>query len=71
ASPLPAVAAGSGEALGTALAAAVPEVPDTVDLRALREEPVPVKALTLMRLSPGGSGDRWARLPNPLAGQGF
>uniref|UniRef100_UPI000D1B3C4E IucA/IucC family protein n=1 Tax=Streptomyces bobili TaxID=67280 RepID=UPI000D1B3C4E len=66
-----AATAGSGEALGTALAAAVPRVPDTVDLRALREEPVPVKALTLMRLSPGGSGDRWAELPNPLVGQGF
>ncbi|MDX3529145.1 IucA/IucC family protein [Streptomyces sp. ID05-39B] len=66
-----AATAGSGEALGTALAAAVPQAPDTVDLRALREEPVPVKALTLMRLSPGGSGDRWAELPNPLAGRGF
>ncbi|MEV5491270.1 IucA/IucC family siderophore biosynthesis protein [Streptomyces bobili] len=66
-----AATAGSGEALGTALAAAVPRVPDTVDLRALREEPVPVKALTLMRLSPGGAGDRWAELPNPLVGQGF
>ncbi|MFD5252563.1 IucA/IucC family protein [Streptomyces bobili] len=66
-----AATAGSGEALGTALAAAVSRVPDTVDLRALCEEPVPVKALTLMRLSPGGSGDRWAELPNPLVGQGF
>ncbi|MFF8192636.1 IucA/IucC family protein [Streptomyces bobili] len=66
-----AATAGSGEALGTALAAAVPRVPDTVDLRALREEPVPVKALTLMRLSPGGSGDRWAELANPLVSRGF
>ncbi|USQ84208.1 IucA/IucC family siderophore biosynthesis protein [Streptomyces phaeoluteigriseus] len=66
-----AATAGSGEALGTALAAAVPEVPDTGDLRALRGEPVPVKALTLMRLSPGGSGDRWARLPNPLVTRAF
>ncbi|MGX1273153.1 IucA/IucC family protein [Streptomyces phaeoluteigriseus] len=66
-----AATAGSGEALGTALAAAVREVPDSGDLRALREEPVPVKALTLMRLSPGVPGDRWARLPNPLVTQGF
>ncbi|MEV6615769.1 IucA/IucC family protein [Streptomyces sp. NPDC051051] len=62
---------GGGEALGTALAAAVAQVPDTADLRALREEPVPVKALTLMRLSPDVSGDQWARLPNPLAGHEF
>ncbi|MEU8650534.1 IucA/IucC family protein [Streptomyces sp. NPDC048737] len=62
---------GSGEALGAALAAAVPQVPDTVDLRALCEESVPVKALTLMRLSPDVSGDQWARLPNPLAGHEF
>ncbi|MGV9555659.1 IucA/IucC family protein [Streptomyces sp. NPDC003522] len=66
-----AAAVGGGEALGAALAAAVAEVPDTPDLRALREEPVPVKALTLMRLSPEVSGDRWARLPNPLAGHAF
>ncbi|MET9501921.1 IucA/IucC family protein [Streptomyces sp. NPDC006622] len=69
-----AATAGSGQALGTALAAAVADVPDTGatgDLRALREEPVPVKALTLMRLSPGVSGDRWARLPNPLVDMGF
>ncbi|MCF4141057.1 IucA/IucC family siderophore biosynthesis protein [Streptomyces sp. Tue 6430] len=62
---------GGGEALGAALAAAVPGLPDTADLRALREEPVPVKALTLMRLSPDVPGDRWARLPNPLAGHAF
>lgn len=62
---------GGGEALGAALAAAVAQVPDTADLRALREEPVPVKALTLMRLSPDVSGDQWARLPNPLAGHEF
>ncbi|MEU0118604.1 IucA/IucC family protein [Streptomyces bobili] len=66
-----AATAGSGEALGAALAAAVPQVPDTVDLPALREEPVPVKALTLMRLSPGGLGDRWAELANPLATRVF
>ena len=33
---------------------------------ALLDEPIPAKALTLMRLSPGAAGDRWADLPNPL-----
>ncbi|MFJ6727164.1 IucA/IucC family protein [Streptomyces sp. NPDC091281] len=66
-----AATAGNREALRAALAAAVPDLPETADLRALREEPLPVKALTLMRLSPGGSGDRWALLPNPLAGEEF
>ncbi|OLZ67543.1 iron transporter [Streptomyces sp. IMTB 2501] len=58
--------AGSGPALGAALSAAVPDLPDTPDLRALRQGPLPVKALTLMRLSPGMPGDQWASLPNPL-----
>ncbi|CAM5526640.1 IucA/IucC family protein [Streptomyces aurantiogriseus] len=58
--------AGSGEALGAALEAAVREVPRTADLTALCEEPLPVKALTLMRLSPGVAGDQWAELPGPL-----
>jgi hypothetical protein len=61
--------AGSREVLGAALAAAVREVPRTADLAALREEPLPVKALTLMRLSPGVAGDQWAELPNPLRRQ--
>ncbi|MFE9452393.1 IucA/IucC family protein [Streptomyces sp. NPDC006739] len=58
--------AGSGPALGAALAAAVPDLPATADLAALRERPLPTKALTLMRLSPGPPGDQWASLPNPL-----
>ncbi|MFF0965547.1 IucA/IucC family protein [Streptomyces sp. NPDC003703] len=60
-------AAGSGPALGAALEAALPDLPRTADVRALREEPLPVKALTLMRLSPGRSGDIWTELPRPGA----
>ncbi|MCX4765905.1 IucA/IucC family siderophore biosynthesis protein [Streptomyces sp. NBC_01275] len=58
--------AGSREALRAALEAAVRELPRTPDLVALCESPLPVKALTLMRLSPGVAGDQWAGLPNPL-----
>ncbi|MCC5473610.1 IucA/IucC family protein [Streptomyces barringtoniae] len=58
--------AGSGPALGAALSAAVPGLPDTPDLRGLREGPLPAKALTLMRLSPQTPGDQWTSLPNPL-----
>ncbi|MFF8593347.1 IucA/IucC family protein [Streptomyces sp. NPDC015220] len=58
--------AGSGAALRAALEAAVRDLPRTPDTRALREEPLPAKALTLMRLSPGTSGDQWTVLPNPL-----
>ncbi|MFJ4752484.1 IucA/IucC family protein [Streptomyces sp. NPDC088763] len=58
--------AGSGAALRAALAAAVPDLPATGDLAALREEELPTKALTLMRLSPGVAGDQWTALPNPL-----
>ncbi|MEU2924476.1 IucA/IucC family protein [Streptomyces sp. NPDC007251] len=58
--------AGSGPALGAALAAAVPDLPDTPDLRALLQGPLPAKALTLMRLSPRTPGDQWTSLPNPL-----
>lgn len=58
--------AGSGTALRAALETAVPDLPRTPDLRALLEEPLPAKALTLMRLSPGVPGDQWAGLPNPL-----
>ncbi|OIK25166.1 IucA/IucC family protein [Streptomyces malaysiense] len=57
--------AGSGPALGAALAAAVPDLADTSDLTVLRRGPVPAKALTLMRLSPGTPGDRWTALPHP------
>ncbi|MFI1422706.1 IucA/IucC family protein [Streptomyces sp. NPDC020731] len=58
--------AGSGPALRTALESAVPHLPRTRDLTALLDEPLPAKALTLMRLSPRTAGDQWAELPNPL-----
>ena len=58
--------AGSGAALRGALEAAVRDLPRTPDLAALCAEPLPTKALTLMRLSPGTPGDQWAELPNPL-----
>jgi siderophore synthetase component len=61
-----AAVAGSAQALGAALESAVRELPDTPDRAALTSEPLPVKALTLMRLSPGARGDQWAELPNPL-----
>ncbi|MFL4907925.1 IucA/IucC family protein [Streptomyces sp. MMS24-I2-30] len=61
-----AAVAGSGEALRAALAAALPDLPRTADLAALREGPLPAKALTLMRLSPRTPGDQWAALPNPF-----
>ncbi|MDQ0958238.1 hypothetical protein QFZ66_002116 [Streptomyces sp. B4I13] len=61
--------AGSGRALGAALESAVRDLPRTPDLVALCEEPLPAKALTLMRLSPGTPGDQWAELPNPLRWQ--
>ncbi|MGP4051880.1 IucA/IucC family protein [Streptomyces sp. 2A115] len=62
-----AATSGSGPALREALSTAVRELPRTADLAALLEEPLPAKALTLMRLSPERPGDIWARLPNPLA----
>lgn len=58
--------AGSGQALGAALETAVRDLPRTPDLAALCADPLPTKALTLMRLSPQTSGDQWAELPNPL-----
>ncbi|MEU6087218.1 IucA/IucC family protein [Streptomyces sp. NPDC047085] len=58
--------AGSGPALGAALRAALPDLPRTPDLAALRQGPLPAKALTLMRLSPEIPGDQWTALPNPL-----
>ncbi|MFJ1733939.1 IucA/IucC family protein [Streptomyces sp. NPDC088254] len=63
--------AGDGETLRAALAAAVRELPRTPDLDALREQPLPVKALTLMRLSPEVAGDQWTVLPNPLRSHGI
>ncbi|MET7572232.1 IucA/IucC family siderophore biosynthesis protein [Streptomyces sp. NPDC005492] len=59
-------AAGSGTALRAALAAVVPDLPRTPDLLVLLEQPLPAKALTLMRLSPALPGDQWTALPNPL-----
>ncbi|MET8243827.1 IucA/IucC family protein [Streptomyces sp. NPDC005202] len=59
-------AAGTGAALRAALGAAVGDLPRTPDLVALCEEPLPAKALTLMRLSPETPGDLWTGLPNPL-----
>ncbi|PWI14517.1 iron transporter [Streptomyces sp. Act143] len=59
--------AGSGAALGAALDTVVRDLPRTPDLVALREDPLPTKALTSMRLSPGVPGDQWAELPNPLS----
>ncbi|MEH0417420.1 IucA/IucC family siderophore biosynthesis protein [Streptomyces sp. B21-083] len=58
--------AGSEAALREALEAAVPGLPRTPDLLALLEQPLPTKALTLMRLSPDSPGDLWTQLPNPL-----
>ncbi|WP_030712427.1 IucA/IucC family protein [Streptomyces sp. NRRL F-2580] len=59
--------AGSAGAFAEALAE-VATLPATADTEALRTGPLPTKALTLMRLSPGVPGDQWAELPNPLAG---
>ncbi|MGW4272991.1 IucA/IucC family protein [Streptomyces seoulensis] len=61
--------AGSGPALRAAVATALEDLPDSPDVRALREEPWPAKALTLMRLSPGRAGDLWTGLPNPVRGR--
>ncbi|MCJ0869366.1 IucA/IucC family protein [Streptomyces sp. AP-93] len=60
--------AGSAPALAADLAAAAPGLPSTADTRALLTAPLPTKALTLMRLSPGVPGDQWAELDNPLTG---
>lgn len=58
---------GSSAAFAEALAEAA-ALPATADTEALLTGPLPTKALTLMRLSPGVPGDQWAELPNPLAG---
>ncbi|MFD5465666.1 IucA/IucC family protein [Kitasatospora sp. NPDC127059] len=55
--------AGSEAALGTLLRTATRDLPPTPDLQALLTHPLPAKALTLMRLTPGS--DHWAHLPNP------
>ncbi|MFE9480805.1 IucA/IucC family protein [Streptomyces spororaveus] len=59
--------AGSAGAFAEALAEAA-ALPATADTAALLTAPLPTKALTLMRLSPGVPGDQWAELPNPLVG---
>ncbi|MFJ6368818.1 MULTISPECIES: IucA/IucC family protein [Streptomyces] len=59
--------AGSAGAFAEALAE-VAALPATSDTGALLTGPLPTKALTLMRLSPGVPGDQWAELPNPLVG---
>ncbi|MEV6684567.1 IucA/IucC family protein [Streptomyces sp. NPDC051130] len=59
---------GSAPALGEALAELASLAP-TADSEALAREPIPVKALTLMRLSPGVPGDQWAELPHPITGR--
>lgn len=63
--------AGSSAALREALESVVPDLPRTADLGALLHEPIPTKALTLMRLSPDTSGDIWTRLPNPIVTRSF
>ncbi|MFG2309912.1 IucA/IucC family protein [Streptomyces sp. NPDC048566] len=59
---------GSAAALAEALENAAPDLPRTADLRALLDEPLPAKALTVMRLSPGTPGDQWTLLPQPRCG---
>ncbi|MFE3072898.1 IucA/IucC family protein [Streptomyces sp. NPDC059247] len=57
--------AGDAPTLGTVLEKVLPDLVPTPDLRALRTDPLPAKALTLMRLDPEGR-ERWTGLPNPL-----
>jgi DNA polymerase-3 subunit chi len=59
--------AGDAQTLGAVLGAALAALPAGPDATALRSGPFPAKALTLMRLSPPGTGDLWAALANPLA----
>ncbi|MFD9035613.1 IucA/IucC family protein [Streptomyces sp. NPDC059567] len=58
--------AGDAPTLGAILEAATRDLAPTPDLHALRTQPLPAKALTLMRLDPKGGNDLWTRLPNPL-----
>ncbi|WP_434739224.1 IucA/IucC family protein [Streptomyces katrae] len=60
--------AGSAGAFADCLATGLDAAEPTADAAALRSGPLPVKALTLMRLSPGVPGDQWAELPPPLGG---
>ncbi|MGW0820369.1 IucA/IucC family protein [Streptomyces sp. NPDC002845] len=57
---------GSSAPLRQALSTAAPDLPRTPDLTALLEEPLPIKALTTMRLTPQRSGDIWTTVGNPL-----
>ncbi|MFF1508440.1 IucA/IucC family protein [Streptomyces sp. NPDC058326] len=62
--------AGDAPTLGEILEAATRDLAPTPDLYALRTEPLPAKALTLMRLDPNG-GDLWMALQHPsVAGAG-
>ncbi|MCX4983879.1 IucA/IucC family protein [Streptomyces sp. NBC_00572] len=58
--------AGDAPTLGTILETATRDLAPTPDLHALRTQPLPAKALTLMRLATGG-GDLWTVLPHPSA----
>ncbi|WP_411104312.1 IucA/IucC family protein [Streptomyces sp. cmx-4-9] len=60
--------AGSAGSFAPLLAEAA-ALPATDDSEALLTGPLPTKALTLMRLSPGAPGDQWAELPNPLTAE--
>ncbi|WP_166020677.1 IucA/IucC family protein [Streptomyces chilikensis] len=58
-------AAGSAPVLAKLVRRAAAELPSTPDREALLRDPLPVKALTLMRLSPDRPGDLWTYLPRP------
>ncbi|MFF5857359.1 IucA/IucC family protein [Streptomyces sp. NPDC012751] len=60
--------AGSARTLATALRTTLPGLPPTPDLAPLRDDPLPAKALTLMRLTPDHPGDGWTTLPHPCSG---
>ncbi|MEU5806068.1 IucA/IucC family protein [Streptomyces sp. NPDC047718] len=60
--------AGSAEVFAEVLGRAVDGLAPTADTDALLGAPLPTKALTLMRLSPGTPGDQWTGLVNPLVG---
>ncbi|QES46796.1 iron transporter [Streptomyces venezuelae] len=59
-------AAGSAAVFAEVLAAAMDGLPATEDSRAVLAGPLPTKALTLMRLSPGVTGDQWTTVDHPL-----
>ncbi|MFD0265158.1 IucA/IucC family protein [Streptomyces sp. NPDC127106] len=60
--------AGSAAVFAEVLGRVVSGLAPTADTGALLGAPVPAKALTLMRLSPGTPGDQWTGLDNPLMG---